>query len=92
MIWWAMGLLFGAFVLTRRRAWEALVLGCAWRESAEETRGSRETRTDGLRSEARAREDEISLLETRVSELEARLDFTERLLETRRRDRAGPSA
>lgn len=37
-------------------------------------------RMEALEAEGSAREDTIALLETRVAELESRLDFTERLL------------
>jgi hypothetical protein len=37
-------------------------------------------RIEALEAEAAGREDTIALLETRVAELESRLDFTERLM------------
>jgi hypothetical protein len=46
--------------------------------------GYRDTRGSAERTQQAARDDYIDSLETRLSELEERLDFTERLLASRR--------
>ena len=82
-MWWIgfplfMLFFFGPF--RRRRYWRYR----QWRESPEgfESRPPRDSsRDDG---EMRRREEQVELLESRVAELESRLDFTERLLAQRR--------
>ena len=82
-MWWIWAPLFLFFVirpLRRRSYWRYR----RWREfpDGQDDR----PRQDGPRDDAelRRREEQVELLESRVAELESRLDFTERLLAQRR--------
>jgi len=88
MMFWVVALLFWVMATRRRRAWRRWVMvGPGWHPAVWALHEGEPTTAAMVPPSARRpreeRDREVEALETRIAELEQRLDFTERLLESR---------
>ena len=98
-IFWIVALVFWASSMRRRHRWgrQWVMVGPGWypahvlRDGTEPASSARGARTVPSRTRDE-RDAEVEALESRIAELEQRLDFTERLLADRHRGTSPPPA